>query len=110
LEIKTPETHLLGSEYRGVFPLANELSGSVIQVQTYKYNLLKGLAALKENFDFFEAANVPTYVLAGNTSRLKDENQKRCFELARKNSRDTTILTYDEVFTRLQLLLERNEP
>lgn len=109
LEIKTPKTQLLGSEYRGIFPLSSALSGSIIQVQTYKYSLLKNLPGLKEDFGFFEAANVPTYVLAGNTDQFKDDAQKRCFELGRKNSRDTIVITYDEVFIRLQLLLERNE-
>ena len=37
IEIKTPQTKLLGSEYRdGVFPLSGELSGAIAQVLRYR--------------------------------------------------------------------------
>ncbi|NEP02412.1 MAG: DUF4263 domain-containing protein [Symploca sp. SIO2E9] len=42
IEIKTPKTKLLGSQYRGdVYNVSNELSGSIIQASNYKYSLLK---------------------------------------------------------------------
>ena len=105
LEIKTPMTPLLTSEYRKIYPPSAELSGSATQVQNYKYNLLKHLSGLREGVEPFDAYNVPTYIVLGNTEHLALSAQVKSFELYRKNLRDTVVLTYDEVFERLKILL-----
>ena len=107
LEIKTPVTPLLASEYRSIYPPASELSGSVTQVQNYKYNLLKHLTTLQDELEPFDAVNVATYVVAGDCSTLKSATEKRSFELYRRNISGTVVLTYDEVFARLRILLSR---
>lgn len=107
LEIKTPMTPLLASEYRSIYPPSNELSGSVIQVQNYKYNLLKHLTTLQDGLEPFDAVNVATYVVAGNCDTLTKTAEKRSLELYRRNLSGTVVLTYDEVFKRLLILLNR---
>lgn len=107
LEIKTPMTPLLASEYRSIYPPSTELSGSVTQVQNYKYNLLKHLTTLQDGLEPFEAVNVATYVVAGNCEKLATNTQKRSLELYRRNLSGTVVLTYDEVFARLGILLNR---
>ena len=107
LEIKTPLTPLLASEYRKVFPPSSDLSGSVTQVQNYKYKLLKHLTTIQDGIEPFDAVNVATYVVLGNCSTLSNQEQKRSFELYRRNLSNTIVLTYDEVFERLSILLER---
>lgn len=104
LELKTPVMPLLGAEYRGIFPPSQELSGSMVQVQNYKYDLLKNLRANTEDFEDFDAANIPTYVLAGNSDELDDKDKRRSFELNRKDRRHTVLLTFSEVFEKLRLL------
>ncbi|HSW77399.1 MAG TPA: Shedu immune nuclease family protein [Candidatus Chromulinivoraceae bacterium] len=104
LELKTPVTSLLGKEYRGIFPPSNELGGSIVQVQNYKYELHKNLRAASEDFEDFDAANIPTYVLAGCTEELDTKIKRRSFELNRKDRRHTIVLTFDEVFEKLRLL------
>ncbi len=107
LEIKTPVTPLLASVYRSIHPPSTQLSGSVTQVQNYKYNLLKHLTTLQGGLEPFEAVNVATYVVAGDCFTLKSSIEKRSYELYRRNLSGTVVLTYDEVFERLRILLNR---
>jgi hypothetical protein len=105
VEIKNPCAKLLASEYRGMYPPSSELAGAVTQVQNYKYQVLKNLPALKEDYGVFDAVNIPTYVITGNTAELTSDTHKRSFELYRKTLSGTIVLTFDEVFQRLRLLL-----
>lgn len=106
VEIKNPVAKLLSGEYRGIYPPSRDLAGAVIQVQNYKYQILKNLPALKEDYGAFDVVNIPTYVITGNTSELTSDIHKRSFELYRKSLSGTIALTFDEVFQRLKLLLD----
>ena len=115
VEIKTPATPLLGSKYRtGVFPLSGDLMGAVAQVLTYRDSLSKEFRTLSANsggdFDCFEPCCV---VIAGHASKaLLDEDRRRSFELARTQMRDVKIVSYDELYSRLEglvLLLQQTE-
>lgn len=106
VEIKNPVAKLLASEYRGIYPPSRELAGAVVQVQNYKYQMLKSLPALKEDYGAFDVVNIPTYVITGNTTELTSDIHKRSFELYRKTLSGTIVLTFDEVFQRLRLLLD----
>ena len=106
VEIKNPVVKLLAREYRDMFPPSWELAGAVTQVQNYKYQTLKNLPALKEDYGVFDAVNIPTYVIAGSTGELTSDKHKRSFELYRKTLSGTVVLTFDEVFQRLRLLLD----
>lgn len=107
LEIKTPLTPLIGKVYRSIYPPSHELSGSVTQVQNYKYGLLKNLLALRDGVEPFDAVDVATYVVVGDTGQLTTDVEKRSYELYRRNLSGTVVLTYDEVFERLRILLNR---
>lgn len=104
VELKTPLTALLGPEYRSLYPPSHELSGAIVQVQNYKYELLKNLRAATEDFEDFDAVNIPTYVIVGNSDELNMPVKRRSFELNRKDRRHTVVLTYSEVFEKLKLL------
>ena len=88
IEIKTPRTELLGTQYRGnVFNISRELSGAIIQVSNYKHSLQSEFVSLQYQgqfeFDSFEPACV---VLAGNYLREVDNVPKRkSFELFRSH-------------------------
>jgi hypothetical protein len=88
-----------------MYPPSGELAGAVTQVQNYKYHVLKNLPALKEDYRVFDAVNIPTYVVTGNTAELASDTHKRSFELYRKTLSGRRVLTFDEVFQRLRLLV-----
>lgn len=106
IEIKNLVADLLAREYRGMYPPSWELAGAVTQVQNYKYQVLKNLLSLKEDYGAFDAVNIPTYVITGNTAELTLDLHKRSFELYRKSLSGVIVLTFDEVFERLRLLLD----
>jgi hypothetical protein len=106
VEIKTPVTPLIGTEYRGLYPQSNDLNGSVIQVRNYKREVQKNVLSLKEDWDDFEAIDIPNYVIIGNTSELDTKVKARSFELGRRNNGGTVILAFDEVFEKLRILCE----
>lgn len=108
IEIKTPATKLLGSKYRGdVYNISSELSGSVIQVSNYKNALLQNYIALtnlEENR--FEAFNPKSIVIIGNIQReLAEQQKKKSFELFRTSLNDVQIITYDELFGKIEFLV-----
>ena len=107
IEIKTPTAKILGGEYRnGIYPPSNELSGAVVQVLRYRNELVRNLQAITEDRDYELAAFSPKCVLLiGNaTSELIDINKRRSFEIYRGNLRDVEIVTYDELFRKVEVL------
>jgi hypothetical protein len=109
IEIKTPGTKLLGGKYRGdVYNISNELSGSVIQVINYKNSLLhnyKGLANLED--DRFEAFDPKCIVIIGNIHHeLVEQTQRKSLELFRMGLKDVQVITYDELFGKVESLVK----
>jgi hypothetical protein len=105
VEIKTPVTPLLGPEYRhGAFQLSAEVNGSVSQILKYKHELQKNYADLKDA-DSFTAFDPSCLVLVGNSSELRSEDRRRSFTLLRNDSRNVSIVTYDELFDKVALLI-----
>lgn len=107
IEIKTPATSLLGSEYRtGVYGVSQDLSGSISQVLNYKDSLSKEYASLVMNSPHdFHAFDPKCVVIAGCISSLRGRERLRSFELFRSNLKDVQIVTYDELFNKLEMLL-----
>ena len=109
IELKTPTTSLLGTQYRGnVFNISKELSGAIIQISNYKYSLQSEYFTLKQQsiaeFDSFEPACV---VVAGNFAREMDDPSKvKSFELFRSHLFGIEIITYDELFGKVKLLID----
>ncbi|MEA5578163.1 Shedu immune nuclease family protein [Anabaena sp. UHCC 0451] len=115
IEIKTPNTQLLGSEYRsGDYVISSEISGSVSQLLAYQDELNKSYYMLsnsnrKKQEDSEEELNVfnPKCILiAGNAKQeLCNNDKKQSFELYRSNFQSVQIVTYDEVFEKLDTLV-----
>jgi hypothetical protein len=107
LELKTPQTQLLGREYRpGVFPLSVDLAGAVAQV-------LRGQQALMREFNNLTAeqdekltlGDPRCVVIAGHTAELTNKKMRENFEIHRERIRGVTVVTYDELFMRLERLI-----
>jgi hypothetical protein len=108
IEIKTPNTPLLGPLYRGdVFNVSTELSGAVMQVTNSKDSLLKSCHALKAvSAAKFDAFDPPSLVIAGNTQELAGDTRRvKSFELFRNGLKDVTVVTYDELFAKVATLV-----
>jgi hypothetical protein len=108
VEIKTPETPLLGREYRdNVYPQSPELGGAIAQVLQYRESLLSNLVALIKGRPGLLSTSEPRcVVIAGNAARqLADANRKGCFERARERLFGVTVVTYDELFDRVAGLI-----
>lgn len=105
IEIKAPTTKLLGTEYRdGIFPLSSELNGAIAQIAHYRQHLTKNFATL-----FDQSANAttlgepPCIIIAGSAaSELDQPALKNSFELLRERTRGVTVVTFDELFTRVR--------
>jgi len=103
VEIKTPNTPLLGPEYRdGIYNASHELTGTVLQVLDYRKSLTENINTLRDNFDTYDP---PCKVIIGNTSQLDNLQKKKSFELFRRHFNGVEVVTYDEVFLRLSHLL-----
>lgn len=107
IEIKTPTTPILGSKYRtGVYSISQDLSGGINQVLNYKDSLIKDYDSLvRGSKPYFQAFDPKCVVIAGCVESLRDEEQLRSFELFRSNLKDVQVLTYDELFKKLEMLL-----
>jgi Shedu protein SduA, C-terminal len=107
-EIKPPTTTLLGSEYRGIRPPARDLAGSVIQVLNYRHELRQNLQKLTEGTGIqLSAFNPRCAVVIGNAEvELTDDAARRSFELYRASLREVEVITYDELFRKVEILAE----
>ena len=108
IEIKTHKTDLIkqGKAYRGndVFGMSDELSGAMSQVLNQKDNFQKSFSLLKlTSDDVFESYNPKCVVLMGQVSVL-DKERLKSFELLRNNSKDVEIITFDELFAKIENL------
>lgn len=107
VEIKTPETKLIGSKYRkGVYKPSNDLSGSVVQVLDYRRELSKNIQTITRGTDHaIDVFNPRCVVIAGNALKeLDTELKRKSFELFRTNLRDVEIVTFDELFRKAETL------
>lgn len=108
IEIKTPLTKLLGSQYRGdIYNISNDLSGSTIQVTNYKNSLMQNYTTLvNSEEDGFEAFDPKCIVIIGNIeTELINLKQRKSLELFRMGLKDVQIITYDELFGKVEFLV-----
>jgi hypothetical protein len=111
IEIKTPVTRLLGSKYRGVYNVSDEMSGSLMQVLNYKHSLQENYSSLKvDQKDIFESFNPQCAVLLGNaTNELNHQDKMKSFELFRHQFSGVLIITFDELFDKTRKLIRMLE-
>ena len=108
IEIKTPETKLLGRIYRdGVYSISHELSGSINQMLSYKDKIQKDYyKLLEESKSKFKLISPKCILICGNiTDSLENDSQRSSFETFRKNLKDIEVVTYDELFDKIELFL-----
>jgi hypothetical protein len=101
-----PGTSRLVSPYRGIVNVSSELTGATLQVLDYRSSLSRDILTLKQNF----AVEVETFhphclVVIGNTDELDTDAKRRAFELYRHQLRDVEVVTFDELFGRLEHML-----
>lgn len=107
LEIKTPSAQLLApTQYRtNVFAPSRELSGSCIQVLTYRESLIRELTGLAYSTPGLRAVSPPCTVLIGDLENEElSESARHSFEVFRSSLKDVRIQTYDELFQGIRML------
>jgi hypothetical protein len=107
-EIKNPGTPLLNkTPYREeLYTPSSALSGAMNQMLDQKNEFQKDIARIKESSQIYnlESYSVHGVLVIGVTPA--DRNQQKSFELFRGNSKDITIITFDELLGKLKSLHE----
>jgi hypothetical protein len=105
VEIKTPGTPLLGAAYRGVYPLSQELNGTVAQILNYKQSLTMNSGVLTESATIIGEPRC--IIIAGNAAtELVSQPARNSFELLRERTSGVVIITFDELFDRVEKAIE----
>ena len=106
IEIKTPKTKLLGAKYRGVYRPSAELSGAVVQVMDYRNELIRRLESIISDTPYqISIFNPKCILIVGNgEDQLDDDSKRSSFELFRSGLKDVEIVTYDELFRKVEIL------
>lgn len=104
VEIKTPMTKLLAGKYRNdVWNVSSELTGSIQQTTSYRHTLIEEIR-FKSDAKGAIAADPLSVVVIGKTSELDTEDKRESFEHFRNGLRNITIVTYDELYSKLSTL------
>ncbi len=112
VEIKTPKTDLLTTEYRnGIYNVSSELSGAVMQVLNYRDTLSRERTTLLSDDEINADAFDPKCVVIIGHARneLKSNDKLKSFELFRHQLTDVEVITYDELFERTKRLVQTLE-
>ncbi|HEY0027373.1 MAG TPA: Shedu anti-phage system protein SduA domain-containing protein [Allosphingosinicella sp.] len=108
VEIKAPEAALFGAKpYRGgVYAPEKELAGGVNQLLDQRHKLQASLPLKKQESGVFdvEAYAVDGILVIGRTPA--DRERQKSLELFRHDLKSVLVLTYDELLTKLENLLE----
>ncbi len=104
IEIKTPVTPLIQKQpYRGNHAPSSQLTGS--QVADYRRSLNRDLDTLIRDGKYNLAAfNPKAVVIIGNSSELNNDKKIRSFQLFRSGLSDVEIVTFDELFLKIERL------
>jgi hypothetical protein len=76
VEIKTPQTALLGAPYRNILPPSSELIGAISQVLQYKESLMQELHSLQHESPQLSGAEPYCVIIAGSASRELTDDVK----------------------------------
>jgi len=110
VEIKTPETEIIGKQYRGdedgkdsvIYSMGNELTGGVNQVLNQRKIYLNTHG--DNNGKFLH--NAKCILVIGKVDKFENADEKKSFELYRSSSKDVELITFDELFGRVQTFLD----
>lgn len=106
IEIKKPSSSLLNKKaYRGaVYCASSELTGSVTQVLDQCYQLEQNIATIKNNNRIYDIESYAVHCILVIGTMPDDEDQKKSFEIYRRNSKNVQIITFDELLLKLKQL------
>jgi Domain of unknown function (DUF4263) len=106
VEIKAPTTRLLGARYRtSVFGPSKDLAGSVVQVSDYCENLRRQIANNQTTPHSLSSFNPRRVIIIGNfETQLDNVTKRRSFELFRGSLNNLDVITFDEVFRKIEHL------
>jgi hypothetical protein len=103
IEIKTPTTPLLGSEYRDdVFPPSREFAGAISQAIHYRESLMDA-PTIRQGAKL-SASEPRCAIVIGCRDELTENFRKRAFERFRERLLGVTVVTFDEFFGRIKNL------
>lgn len=106
IEIKTPMTPLLGPAYRaGIYPISNDLTGAIAQTLAYRNSLIENIQNLQRREPTVIPSEPYCVIVAGDCEQLDSPNKKASFEAFRERLNGVRILTFDEVYKRIEGLL-----
>jgi len=108
VEIKTHLTELVDKKpYRGddVFSLSKELLGCISQVLNQRDHFQKEFYAHAYKSKDVETFNSKALIIIGRLSALSDK-QLHAFEIFRNNCKDVEIITFDELYRKIESLLK----
>jgi len=109
IEIKKPQSPVVKKYRDSVYGPHDELSGGVTQVLDQRYHFTRKFPLHQSDNDWHGENEVADYeidcVLIVGTMPT-DKDQRRSFQLYRKNSHGVRIVTFDEVLEMLKNLLE----
>ena len=110
IDIKTPTEKLLSTKYRNSsYNVSSEVTGSVTQILSYKKSLLQEYTTLEKNSDnHFEVFNPDCIIVIGNYHDEIEDNsiKKETFENYRTEQKTVKIITYDELFAKIKMLID----
>lgn len=109
VEIKTPQTKILGPLYRAnAYTISTELTGAIVQTLNYKAEIQRDFhRLLYESPIKFEVLEPRCFVICGNLQEeIQDKKQLRSFELFRATLNNLDVITYDELFDKLEIIKE----
>ena len=90
--------------------MSNELSGGINQVLKYKHTVLRHYMSLvvdTEEDERFEAFSPKSMLIIGNYEKEINETiKKEAFELFRSSLSDVQIVTFDELFKKVDTLVK----
>ena len=118
VELKTPDTPLVGSVYRGtrgsdldqeVYSASAELSGAIVQTRNQIAVALDDFdVVLRPTFDDMRRVHASGVLIIGLVDDLSDR-QLASFNLIRRGLHDLTVITFDELLGRLDILFNARE-
>lgn len=101
IEIKAPDTNLLGSKYRGTYPLSKDLSGAISQVLIQRSELMQNYYMKRaQSPEVFEVFAPRCFLIVGDLSSISGDRDKlRAFEVQRQAvASHVSIVTFDELY------------
>lgn len=116
VEIKKPDTELLGTEtYRnGAHELGSELTGGVSQMQANCSKWEKEGSQTEDNIEILLKQKIFTVqpkgiLVIGHTRQLDGISKRNTFELFRRNVVNPEIITFDELYERSRFIVENDD-